>query len=81
MNINFLNHANYRYHLATSHTENYSKIVLESACRSSGDECPFAKSSIALVNVLCDIMKMGEPPGDQQGKFYPFYFQHVRIII
>ncbi|ODM90683.1 Engulfment and cell motility protein 1 [Orchesella cincta] len=64
------------YHLATSHTECYSKIVLESACRTSGDECPFAKSSIALVNSLCDILKMGEPPGDQQGKFYPFYFHH-----
>jgi hypothetical protein len=68
----------HRYHLATTHPDDYSRIVLDSSSRTSGDECPFAKSSIALVNALCDILKMGEAPADQQGKFYPFFFQHVR---
>jgi len=69
-----------RYHLATTHADEYSKIVLESSSRTTGDECPFARSSIALVNVLCEILKIGEPPSDQQGKFYPFFFQHVILI-
>ena len=66
-----------RYYLATTHQETYTKIVFESACRSAGDECPFARASIALVAILCDILKIGESLGDQQGKLYPFFFRHV----
>lgn len=65
------------YHLATVHTDGYHKVVLEGICRTTGDECPFARSSIALVNVLCDLLKIGEPPEEQAGTFYPFFFQHV----
>ena len=68
---------NYRHYLANTHTEVFNKIVLETTCRGSGDECPFARSSIALTKVLCEIFRIGEPPTDQQGKFYPFIFQHV----
>ncbi|CAG7727520.1 unnamed protein product [Allacma fusca] len=64
------------YYLATNHVELYNKIVLETACRGTGDECPFARSSIALTSVLCDILCIGETPKEQEGKFYTFFFQH-----
>ncbi|XP_021963849.1 engulfment and cell motility protein 2 isoform X1 [Folsomia candida] len=64
------------YHLATVHTENYNKIVLDGICRASGAECPFARSSISLVNVLSELLKMGEQPDEQNGTFYPFFFRH-----
>lgn len=36
------------------------KVVLENSCRADEHDCPFARASIELTNMLCDILKVGE---------------------
>ena len=37
------------------------QVVLENSCRADEHDCPFARASIELTNMLCDILKVGEP--------------------
>lgn len=53
----------------------YSKVVHENSCRADEYECPFGRTSIELVKVVCEILKIGEA-SDQVKDFHPMFFTH-----
>lgn len=62
-------------YFARNYTQNYTKVVHENSCRADEHECPFGKTSIELVKLLCEILHIGEPfePGKD---FHPIFFTH-----
>ncbi|CAB4038872.1 engulfment and cell motility 1 isoform X3 [Paramuricea clavata] len=54
--------------------DSYIKVVLENMGRGDGHECPFGKSSIALVKLLCRLLNIGEQPDDTSSDYYPIFF-------
>ncbi|XP_038069330.1 engulfment and cell motility protein 1-like [Patiria miniata] len=62
------------YYFATSHNESYTKVVLENSCRADEHECPFARTSIALTRILCEILKVGEAPTETGQDYFPMFF-------
>lgn len=60
-------------YLARTHPETYTRLVLENSC-GSDHECPFGRTGIRLVALLCRILQIGEPPSDQGKVFYPMFF-------
>lgn len=63
-------------YFARKYPEDYTKIVLENSCRADEHECPFGKTSVALVRLLCDILHIGEPPSEQGQTYHPLFFTH-----
>lgn len=63
-------------YFARTHTDSYTKVVLENSCRADEHECPFGSTSIELTKLLCEILKIGEHPTDQGQMFYPMFFTH-----
>lgn len=63
-------------YFARTYTQQYTKIVHENSCRADEHECPFGRTSIELVKVLCDILRIGEPPAEQSADFQPMFFTH-----
>ncbi|CAH1105711.1 unnamed protein product [Psylliodes chrysocephalus] len=63
-------------YFARNHPENYTKLVLENSCRADEHECPFGRASVELVRILCDILKIGEPPSEQCVTYQPLFFTH-----
>lgn len=63
-------------YFARNYTQIYTKIVHENSCRGDEHECPFGRTSIELVKLLCEILQIGEPPSDQKHNFYPMFFTH-----
>ncbi|XP_031561498.1 engulfment and cell motility protein 1-like [Actinia tenebrosa] len=60
---------------ARKHQDQYIKVVLENLSRGDDYECPFARSSIALTKMLCEVLKInGEPPADSSEEYYPIFF-------
>lgn len=64
------------YYFARHHRDNYTKVVLENSCRSDEHECPFGSASIQLTKLLCEILKVGEPPTEQGETYYRLFFAH-----
>ncbi|KAM8799351.1 engulfment and cell motility protein 3 [Eudromia elegans] len=52
----------------------YSRFVLENSSREDKHECPFARSSIQLTVILCEILHVGEPCSETAQAFYPMFF-------
>lgn len=44
-------------YFARNHAENYTKVVLENSCRADEHECPFGRTSVELVKLLCEVGK------------------------
>ncbi|XP_033105151.1 engulfment and cell motility protein 1-like [Anneissia japonica] len=65
---------NCMYYFATEHTGNYTRIVLENSCRGDAHECPFGRTGIALTNLLCSILHVGEMPDDSTQTYHPMFF-------
>lgn len=63
-------------HFAKNYRENYTKVVLENSGRSDDHDLPFARASIELTNVMCEILKVGEQPSDEGQIYYPIFFTH-----
>ncbi|XP_065078096.1 engulfment and cell motility protein 1 [Ochlerotatus camptorhynchus] len=63
-------------YFARNYTQNYTKVVHENSCRADEHECPFGRTSIELVKVLCDILHIGESPSEQGQEFHPMFFTH-----
>jgi len=49
-------------------------VVLENSCRADEHECPFGKTSVELVKLLCDVLHIGETPSEQGQHFHPMFF-------
>lgn len=63
-------------HFARNHTESYTKVVLENSCRADEHECPFGRTSVELVKLLCEILHIGEAPTEQGQMYHPMFFTH-----
>ncbi|XP_014250174.1 engulfment and cell motility protein 1 isoform X2 [Cimex lectularius] len=63
-------------YFAKTQTENYTKVVLENSCRADEHECPFGRTSLELVKLLCQMLQIGEPPNEQGQTYYPMFFTH-----
>nr|CAG4651644.1 EOG090X02BW [Triops cancriformis] len=61
-------------YFAQYHPDKYTKVVLENSCRADEYECPFGRTSIELTKLLCEILKIGEPPSEQGQSFHPMFF-------
>lgn len=62
-------------YFARNYTQQYTKVVHENSCRADEHECPFGRTSIELVKLLCDILRIGEPPSESN-EFHPMFFTH-----
>ncbi|XP_027703278.1 engulfment and cell motility protein 3 [Vombatus ursinus] len=59
----------------SSHAPNaYSRFVLENSSREDRHECPFARSSIQLTLLLCELLRIGEPCSETAQDFSPMFF-------
>ncbi|XP_011551614.2 engulfment and cell motility protein 1 [Plutella xylostella] len=65
-------------YFSRNYQEDYTKIVLENSCRADEHECPFGKTSVELVKLLCDILHIGEPPSEQGQSYHPLFFTNDR---
>uniref|UniRef100_A0A8C5VTI3 Engulfment and cell motility 1 n=1 Tax=Microcebus murinus TaxID=30608 RepID=A0A8C5VTI3_MICMU len=65
-------------YFAKHHQDAYIRIVLENSSREDKHECPFGRSSIELTKMLCEILKVGELPGETCNDFHPMFFTHDR---
>uniref|UniRef100_A0A1B6DW40 ELMO domain-containing protein n=1 Tax=Clastoptera arizonana TaxID=38151 RepID=A0A1B6DW40_9HEMI len=63
-------------YFARNHIDSYTKVVLENSCRADEHECPFGRTSIELVKLLCEILHIGEPPSEQGQNYHPMFFTH-----
>ncbi|KAI4504552.1 hypothetical protein M0802_000102 [Mischocyttarus mexicanus] len=63
-------------YFARYHTENYTKVVLENSCRADEHECPFGMTSVELVKLLCEVLRIGEAPSEQGQSYHPMFFTH-----
>lgn len=63
-------------YLARNYVQNYKKVVHENSCRADEHECQFGRTSVELVKLLCEILKIGEAPSDQGLDYYPMFFTH-----
>ncbi|XP_021487426.1 engulfment and cell motility protein 3 isoform X2 [Meriones unguiculatus] len=52
----------------------YSRFVLENSSREDKHECPFARSSIQLTVLLCELLHVGEPCSETAQDFSPMFF-------
>lgn len=62
-------------YFARNYSQLYTKVVHENSCRADEYECPFGRTSIELVKVICEILKIGESV-DQVKDFHPMFFTH-----
>ncbi|XP_059507572.1 engulfment and cell motility protein 3 isoform X1 [Stegostoma tigrinum] len=67
-------------YFATHHTDAYNRFVLENSSREDKHECPFGRGSIQLTIILCDILKIGDPPSETGQDFYPMFFAQDRVF-
>ncbi|GAB1611161.1 engulfment and cell motility protein 1-like [Argonauta hians] len=63
-------------YFARNHTDSYIKVVLENCCRADEHDCPFTQTSIHLTRILCEILKIGEPPSEDGHVYYRMFFTH-----
>lgn len=52
------------------------QVVHENSYRADEHECPFGRTSIELVKLLCEILHIGEVPTEQGQEFHPMFFTH-----
>ncbi|XP_055992400.1 engulfment and cell motility protein 3 [Sorex fumeus] len=52
----------------------YSRFVLENSSREDKHECPFARSSVQLTVLLCELLHVGEPCSETAQDFSPMFF-------
>lgn len=67
-------------YFARNQQDNYVRLVLENSARGDKHECPFAKSSVHLVKMICEILKIGEQPTETGEEYYAMFFTHDHSI-
>lgn len=63
-------------YLARNYVQNYKKVVHENSCRADEHECQFGRTSVELVKLLCEILRIGEAFSEQGLEYYPMFFTH-----
>lgn len=67
-------------YFARNQQDNFVKFILENSSRDDKHECPFAKCSIRITNMLCKILRIGENPSEDGQHFHPMFFTHDHAI-
>ncbi|KAI4825380.1 hypothetical protein KUCAC02_021063 [Chaenocephalus aceratus] len=68
------------FYFASRYPDAYSRFVLENSSREDKHECPFARSSIQLTLILCEILRIGEPPSETRSDYHPIFFSQDRLM-
>uniref|UniRef100_A0A672ZI69 ELMO domain-containing protein n=1 Tax=Sphaeramia orbicularis TaxID=375764 RepID=A0A672ZI69_9TELE len=68
------------FYFAARYPDAYSRFVLENSSREDKHECPFARSSIQLTLILCEILRIGEPPSETGSNYHPIFFSQDRLM-
>nr|CAD7194337.1 unnamed protein product [Timema douglasi] len=63
-------------YFARNHTESYTKVVLENSCRADEHECPYGRTSVELCKLICEVLRIGDPPSEQGQNYHPMFFTH-----
>nr|CAD7453113.1 unnamed protein product [Timema tahoe] len=63
-------------YFARNHTESYTKVVLENSCRADEHECPYGRTSVELCKMICEVLRIGDPPSEQGQNYHPMFFTH-----
>lgn len=63
-------------YFARNYNDLYTKVVLENSCRVDEHECPFGRTSIELVKLMCEILRIKESPSEQGQQYHPMFFTH-----
>ncbi|XP_069509990.1 engulfment and cell motility protein 3 isoform X2 [Ambystoma mexicanum] len=58
----------------------YRQFVWENSSREDKHECPFARSSIQLSLILCEILRIGDPASETGQGFHPLFFAQDRCL-
>uniref|UniRef100_A0A3P8YC31 ELMO domain-containing protein n=1 Tax=Esox lucius TaxID=8010 RepID=A0A3P8YC31_ESOLU len=67
-------------YFASRYPDAYSRFVLENSSREDKHECPFARGSIQLTLILCEILRIGEPPSETGSNYHPIFFSQDRLL-
>ncbi|XP_062402619.1 engulfment and cell motility protein 3 [Sardina pilchardus] len=67
-------------YFANRNPDAFSRFVLENSSREDKHECPFARSSIQLTLILCEILRIGEPPSETGSHYHPVFFSQDRLL-
>ncbi|XP_056595332.1 engulfment and cell motility protein 3 isoform X2 [Triplophysa dalaica] len=67
-------------YFSSRYPDAYSRFVLENSSREDKHECPFARSSIQLTLILCEILRIGEPPSETGSDYHPIFFAQDRLL-
>uniref|UniRef100_A0A146Z0K6 Engulfment and cell motility protein 3 n=1 Tax=Fundulus heteroclitus TaxID=8078 RepID=A0A146Z0K6_FUNHE len=68
------------HYFAARYPDAYSRFVLENSSREDKHECPFARSSIQLTLILCEILRIGEAPSETGSNYHPIFFSQDRLL-
>ncbi|XP_012725698.2 engulfment and cell motility protein 3 [Fundulus heteroclitus] len=68
------------HYFAARYPDAYSRFVLENSSREDKHECPFARSSIQLTLILCEILRIGEAPSETGSSYHPIFFSQDRLL-
>ncbi|RVE72365.1 hypothetical protein OJAV_G00061050 [Oryzias javanicus] len=68
------------YYFATQYTEAFKRFVLENSSREDKHECPFARSSIQLTLILCEILRIGEQPSETGSDYHTIFFNQDKLL-
>ena len=58
----------------------FIQVVLENSCRADEHDCPFARASIEITNLLTDLLKVGEPRKSPYLTFHKEYSELESLI-
>lgn len=61
-------------YFARTHSENYTRVVLENSCRGDSHDLPFARASIELTELIGQVLKIAEPPTEDGQSYHPMFF-------
>ncbi|XP_020911020.1 engulfment and cell motility protein 1 [Exaiptasia diaphana] len=61
-------------YFAHRHPDQFIKVVCQNFARGDDHGCPFARSSIALTKLLCELLKVSDESYAEAGDYYPIFF-------
>lgn len=67
-------------YFSNKYQESCVKVVLENCTRADEHDCPFIKASIMLTKALCEILRIGEAPQEEETAYYPMLFSHDKPL-
>lgn len=67
-------------YFARNCTDTYTKLVLDQLSRSEEYACPFATTSVAIVQLLLEMLHVGEQPSDTDTRYLPIFYSTLEVF-